>query len=275
MSDAGVTARSLRSRKQDLKRLGPVAGAIRYAQHRDLTPQDVLLASYPKSGNTWVRFMLGQLLAGREVTWDDLGDFVPMVNRTRFAVSRLADGGRLVKTHDQCLRTYRTPGRRAVYLARDGRDVAVSYYHHQVGEGTFDGSFDAFLGRFLAGRADRYGTWASHVKSWTRQAGPVSVLLLRYEDVLRDPSGSLDDICTFVGLPVERTTIDRVVEDNRRDRMRAKEQDSSYLDSRRVRDVPFVRAARSGTWRDTFTEEQNERFMAAAGDAMEQLGFTA
>jgi hypothetical protein len=268
-----MTSHGLRSRVQDVKRLPPVAGVVRFAQHRDLRDHDVLLASYPKSGNTWVRFMLGQLLAGREVTWDDLGDFVPMVNRTRHSTGHLASGGRLVKTHDQRLRAYRTPGRRAVYLVRDGRDVAVSYYHHQIREGTFVGEFDGFLERFLAGRVDRFGTWSDHVKSWTGGEGPPSLLRMRYEDVLADPSASLAEICSFIGLAVERDLIDRIVTDNRRERMRAKERDSSYLDSRRVQDVPFVRAARAGDWRHVFSEQDRRRFLEAAGDDLVRLGY--
>jgi hypothetical protein len=259
---------------QDLKRLPLVAQTIRTAHHRDLDDRDALLASYPKSGNTWVRFMLGQLIAGREVTWDDLGDYVPMVNRSRTATARLPSGGRLLKTHDPCLRAYRTPGRRAVYLARDGRDVAVSYYHHQVAEGTFEGPFEAFLDRFLTGRADRFGSWPDNVSSWL-SAAPPDTEVVRYEDVLADPVGRLDAMCRHLGLGVGRADVERVVADNQRERMRDKESSSSYLRERRADGTPFVRVTTNTTWRDYFGARERERFDTLCGDVMTQLGYEA
>jgi hypothetical protein len=251
-----------------------VAAVARAANHRDLRPGDRLLASYPKSGNTWLRFMLAQLWCGRTVGWDELGDVIPMVDRTATATTTFDDGARLVKTHDRCLRRYRVPDRRVVYVVRDGRDVAVSYYHHQLREGTTSGGFGSWLPRFLDGRVDRFGTWAGHVGSWLdAPSGDLVRHVVRYEDLLADPVEGLGAVAEFLDLGVERPVLERVVADQAADRLRAREAGSAYLARRSVGGGTFVRSARAGGWRGVFDDAAEQRFAERAGGVLRRLGY--
>ena len=69
-------------------------------RHRGLLPEDVMLASYPKSGSTWLSFMLAELLwqAGREQTLLD-NRYLPQIGKQSRAIRRLPNGGRLIRTH--------------------------------------------------------------------------------------------------------------------------------------------------------------------------------
>lgn len=94
-------------------------------RHRTLGSADVPVAAYPKSGSTWLRFLLAEAVTGRTADFQSVGDVIPYVGKQRGAPHVLPSGGRLVKTHEPYRPEYRT----SVYLVRDIRDVVVSYYY--------------------------------------------------------------------------------------------------------------------------------------------------
>lgn len=94
---------------------------------------------------------------------------------------------------------------RYVYLVRDGRDSATSFYHHlhnQAGAaGGFDGSFEEFEAQWAAGKLP-YGRWVDHVKAWDAAAGDSRVLFVRYEDLVADPRRQVMRIVQHCNLQV-------------------------------------------------------------------------
>lgn len=244
-------------------------------RHRRLVAADVFLASYPKSGNTWLKFMLASLLAGREIGFDHEPDLVPPVGAHARAGPLLADGGRLVKSHEPYSALYVRSPRRAIYVLRDGRDAAVSYYYAFLRRGWYDGPFSGFLGLFLAGRVDGYGTWERHVRSWLSSplAGDGGLLLVRYEDLLEDARGELGRVAGFLGVEARTEELDRAVERNTIERMRSREQGSRFQKRMRRKHIPFVRKGVAGDWTATFSPDDHARFLRAAGDLLADLGY--
>ena len=91
-----------------------------------IRPDDVFVASYPKSGNTWVRFLLANLLApGEKITFRNIDNYVPDIYK---CASILEDrrGRRYIKSHHPCYERYPM----LIDIYRDGRDALVSYYHY-------------------------------------------------------------------------------------------------------------------------------------------------
>jgi hypothetical protein len=119
-------------------RLARLPGVI--LNHRSLKSSDVLFASYPKSGNTWIKFMLGQIITGREVDFDSVDRVIPYLGDDMPPVGPLPNGGRLIKTHEPFRGITAPYVKKAVVLVRDGRDVALSYYRSQLRRGWFEGS---------------------------------------------------------------------------------------------------------------------------------------
>src|SRR4051794_9451760 len=87
---------------------------------------DVWIVSYPKSGNTWTRFLIANLIAdGETVDWSNIERRVPDIYYNRDPHLLSLPRPRYLKSHE----AYRPEYRRVVLIVRDPRDVAVSYYH--------------------------------------------------------------------------------------------------------------------------------------------------
>ncbi len=237
-------------------------------RHRALTADDVFLAGYPKSGNTWLAFLLGDALFDVDVDFVNQGSHIPGVGRHAGASPFGAGPGRFLRTHEP----YRSCYRRAVYVVRDVHDVLISYYqHHRMNR--LDVSLNRFVPDFLAGHLDGFGSWMSHVQSWMTSRAELHVV--RYEDLTANTPGTVRQALEFLGRADRADRIPRAIERNSLDRMRAKEWNArrtlpefAALDP----NYPFVG---SGTKvpKPTLSSEQLELVDRAAGSVMERLGY--
>lgn len=267
----------VRSRLPRLRHQRPVRLLPVVYRHTGLSSRDAFLVSYPKSGNTWLKFMLTYLLSGREVDFDSDSTVIAEVGSHRRTPGVLPGGGRLIKSHEPYSGPQRRLYHKAIYLVRDGRDVAISYYYMLIRRGLYEGSFDQFLSFFLGRGVDGYGPWHEHVESWlaspARERG--SLLVVRYEDLLKEPVPNLSAVMDFLGLPVAAAQAEEAVRLNSAERMRERERRSRFHEKQARRDIMFVRTATSGDWARSFTAEDVERFAQVAGDLLRRLGYVS
>jgi hypothetical protein len=267
-----VRSRLPRLRHQRAVRLLPVV-----YRHTRVSRTDAFLVSYPKSGNTWLKFMFTYLLSGREPDFDSDATVIAEVGSHRRAPGVLPRGGRLIKSHEPYAGPQKRLYHKAIYLVRDGRDVAVSYYYTLIRRGMYEGSFGQFLSFFLGRGVDGYGPWHEHVESWlaspARERG--SLLVVRYEDFLKEPVPNLSAVMEFLGLPVATAQAVEAVRLNSAKRMRERERRSQYHEKQARSDIMFVRRAGSGDWARTFTAEDEERFEQVTGDLLRRLGYVS
>src|SRR5437868_14217489 len=95
---------------------------------RNLTvlPDDIFLVSYPRSGNTWTRFLIGNLIHQDEpVTFANIESRIPEIYFNPDHRMRRLPRPRILKSHE-CFQPHY---RQIIYIVRDPRDVAVSFYH--------------------------------------------------------------------------------------------------------------------------------------------------
>jgi Sulfotransferase domain len=259
-----------------------IAGAKRaFGLHRPgrnlkVFPDDVFLVSYPKSGNTWTRFLIANLLhAEKPVTFANIDSLIPESEElSKRQLSRLPRP-RIMKSHE-----YFDPRfQHVIYLVRDPRDVVVSEYHYFRKRGRIANDFplERFVSRFVAGQTSEYGSWAENVGSWiaTRNDHP-GFLLLRYEQMLADACSALARIAEFLGTPATTERVARAVEKSSANKMRELESDPAANSSvtRNGRgDIPFVREARAGGWRSTLPQTSVAEIESAWGKQMEDLGY--
>jgi hypothetical protein len=129
----------------------------------------------------------------------------------------------------------------------------------------------------IADFIDRSGNWEEHVLSWLRlRQGSPTFRLLRYEDLLADPSCELMKLASFLEVESTPEWVGRAVQLSSAQRMRSLEQQQWKLwrPTRRTRgDIPFVRKATSGGWRNELSDRSVKKIEAAWGGTMKELGY--
>jgi hypothetical protein len=263
--------------------LGRMRMAFNYALGRQAMTKgvssyddDVWIVSYPKSGNTWTRFLIANLVAGDKVVdWSNIERIVPDIYINRDPHLKGLPRPRYFKSHEG----YRPDYRRVVFIVRDPRDVAVSYYHFVRKTNTLpvDASMDDFLTKFIEGKIDPYGNWGENVGSWLgARRGTDNFLIVRYEDLQKNTQAELARIAEMLGLAVDEQLLHHAVESSRADRMRKLEQEQRgehKMLKRSRSDIPFVRTAKSGQWRTELPPEAVQQIESAWGSVMRELGY--
>jgi hypothetical protein len=281
-----TTLKELRYKASRTKLRAPKA----WWEHRGLNDKDVLFASFERSGNTWLRFVLMEVLTKGDAGFLNVNHVLPEMGTHREMKPVLANGGRLIKTHER----YRSEYKRAIYLMRDLRDVMLSnwardkemgfsaYFDHGKG-------MDGYVESFLQGKVTRFGSWQSHVDSWLNcpLANNGNLLVVRYEDLRRDTENGLGEMLDFLGIASDRDRIRRAVENNSLRNMREKEEKAktsgatlgkgTLLRKHRIdrEDARFVRTGSVGGWREKLTDTQIDMVTTYAGEALLRAGYPA
>lgn len=271
MSRRSIAAALRRARKRSPLRRPVVAW-----RHRSVGPTDTLLVSFPRSGSTWLRFMLAAAASAEPVEFDSVDEIVPLVGAT--ATDRAAEWGTqgyLIKSHERFNRLYVRRSQRFIFLVRDGRDVAVSYYYYCLRNGWWVGAFPEFLDAFLRGRLDGYGAWQDHVEGWLREAAEDrDHILVRYEDLHADAAGEVRRCAEFLQMPLTEERLQQSLAAGSVDRMRDSEQRRLNLPAKVVDpSIPVVRSTKSSNWREQFSDEDRDRFQRHAARALRLGGY--
>lgn len=268
------------------------------------------IASYPKSGNTWVRLLLtayrdkglDKLTGTHKRGETDIPPYVyqsvaavPLEKLGRFEVAMLRpavihhlavknSGDALwLKTHHANVALEGFPlftrhfASGAVYCVRDPRDVAVSYAHHR---GVDVNEIIPFMSQenAVANNPDHslfhwLGSWSTHVKSWTL-ADSFPVHVVRYEDLQADTRGEFKKICEFLNDPNQPVKEDRLwtaVEATRFSRLQKMERGQGFEEAPEGR--RFFRSGQPGEWRDVLTDRQVAAIESEHGEQMREMGY--
>jgi hypothetical protein len=281
-----TTLKELRYKASRTKLRAPKA----WWEHRGLNDKDVLFASFERSGNTWLRFVLMEILTKGDAGFLNVNQVLPEMGTHREMKPVLPNGGRLIKTHEQ----YRSEYKRAIYLMRDLRDVMLSNWARDKEMGFADyfdhgKGMDGYVEAFLQGKVTRFGSWQSHVDSWLNcpLARNGNMLVVRYEDLRKDTENGLMEMLDFLGIESDRDRIRRAVENNSLRNMREKEEKAknsgatlgkgTLLRKHNVNreDARFVRTGSVGGWREKLTDSQIDMVTRYAGEALLRAGYPA
>jgi hypothetical protein len=126
---------------------------------------DIFLVSYPKSGNTWTRFLLGNLMNPHEgITFAKVERKVPDIYAESKLTLKKTPRPRVIKSHEGFDPRYR----RVIYIVLYPRDVALSAYHYDRKERNIPDNFplDTYITTRIMKTDGYYGTWGEHAGSW-------------------------------------------------------------------------------------------------------------
>lgn len=226
------------------------------------TPDDIYLASFPKSGNTWMKYVIAtyhaQLVAAGDgaslpeaLTFAEANEWVPELgvnsHKTRPYNPGREAGFRFVKTH--LARSPLLANRRAILLIRDPRKVMVSYYHFCRSNIRirYTGDFADFI------RHPRYGlrAWSRHTCSWAGHAR-----ILHYERLLEQPRAELAGALADLIGSIDEQVLTRAVRMGERSRMAELERRDPSVAGRQMSGYAFVGIGDRGNW-DTLTDSQD------------------
>jgi len=261
------------------------------------------LASYPKSGNTWLRLFLRSYAAGGAAV--DINDTAPdgwSVNaRAQFdeligvAASDLTDAEILawwpsaLKTWAQAradpayLKTHTMGGAfeptlAAVYLVRDPRDVVLSLARHsgrsidaaidamRTRDNLVDGSCD----RLMARLPQRWGSWSQNVESWLAPM-PFPVNVVSYEALRADPVAVFSGLLPTLGFQVDPAVVEAAVAATALQTLRAQEAAAGFVEA--AGPHRFFGEGRVASWREALTLAQRARIESDHGPVMARLGY--
>lgn len=265
----------------------------------------VWLASYPKSGNTWVRAFIQNLIVDgdkpsslqditrffeseakpdwyrghfdrdlAEVKADDLFALRPKVHA---AIAQTVNRGSVfTKTHNQLTHYQETPlhalelTAAAVYIVRNPLDVTVSAADH------FGLSIDETI-EFMQNPntatntddesvASFLGSWSQHVESWTRSPHP-QFLVLRYEDMLDKSMHSFTQIARLLGLEKDKPRIKKAIKFSSFKELRSQELKAGFSE-RSDKSKSFFRRGKKFQWLDVLSENQAAAIIEQHRDQM-------
>lgn len=248
---------------------------------------DVYLVGFPKSGNTWLRFLIGNYLSEGKCNFVNSHEFFPGLSEHTELCNNLRSP-RFMSTHFS-YRTFNRFARRydvdnsknvkVVFLVRDGRDVAVSYYYHLIKNGKINKSlpFHDFIVRFENGDFNPFENWSTYVTKWVKH-GPESFnfMITRYRDLLADARASLTRILEFAELPVDGSRLNIAVAASTFEKMKKLEEegkDKHFRLKNSDANLMFVRSGRSGNWSKEFDRRSLEAFYKTNKRALVELGY--
>jgi hypothetical protein len=272
----------------------------------------VWLASYPKSGNTWLRVLLtnylrdadepadinklfGGPVAGARRHFDEWAGVegsaldANVVDRLRPEVyrrlARDADETLFVKVHDAWVRVDTgepmfpadvTLG--VVYIVRNPLDLAASCAHHwgrsiAAAVGTLCDGTGSPTGCDLTGQLrQRLGSWGEHVRSWVDDSG-APLHVVRYEDLSAEPRRFFGDVVKFCGLDYDEDLVKKAVAFSSFGELRRQEASAGFQERSPTAPGGFFRRGQAGSWRDELPVDLAERLATAHHQTMRRFGY--
>lgn len=228
---------------------------------------DVFLVSYPRSGNTWLRYLLGNLLYPTlEWNIENLNLVIPDLHQ-EIPANYLGPQPRLFKSHFP----YRQEYPRVIYLCRDGRDVSVSYYDLRNKKGLYKKEYPEFLLEMLQGKMP-YGSWQDHVNSWVFHSHQTPLLPIKYEQLCEDTPGTLQLLGDFLGFKWSDREIELAISKSTFEKQKKDFYIYKY-ESHWAKGFRGGVKGAPGKWREVFTDELNQVFWEYAGNICEKLGY--
>ena len=268
------------------------------------------VASYPKSGNTWVRAFIENYLSnqhqpvdinslfrirqaeakafryapyveGGDTTRLSVEEVCALRPRVQADIARDAKGTVFLKTHNYLGEFGGYPLQNAavtsgaIYIVRNPLDVVISLARY------FDFSIDEaidYMAEEATGTANEkenvpqvISSWSIHVQSWTQEPRP-EILVLRYEDMLGNPVKVFRKLVSFLGQPRDPERLKRAIRFSSFDQLKLQEKRSGFIEKHENANT-FFRQGKKNQWSGKLTDEQVRKVIDSHGKQMARFKY--
>lgn len=253
---------------------------------------DLYLISYPKAGTTWTQEIISMVTHDGdeqkvnqthvfyrfpflEMSWVAHYSQIHQLPPTHELIAKM-NSPRMIKTHlpaDILPPEIHSKNPKVVYVARNPKDCAVSFYHFHNLDMTLQSykSWDDFFQEFYDGSVYN-GSWFAHNLFWWNKRHESNVLFLKYEDMKKDLKGAVQQIADFLGKDLSDDVIDVIVDhctfakmkknpSTNPDTLGFNENNNNEGEQKMTTQQPsFMRKGKVGDWKNYFTVSQNDMF---------------
>ncbi|XP_040181591.1 sulfotransferase 2B1-like [Rana temporaria] len=246
---------------------------------------DIFNVTYPKSGTNWMIEILSLIKHNGDATicqsipskerapWQEIVEFQEQeanLTQPRIITSHLP--------HQLFAKSFFKSKAKIIYTMRNPKDIIVSLFYFAKIVCIFKEyeSFQQAIEDIVKGNA-LYGSWFDHVKGWMQMKDDSRFFFITYEELLKDPRGSVVKLCKFLGKQLDDSQIDSVVKHSSFSSMKENKMSnwthaaSDMLDHSKG---TFLRKGVSGDWKNHFTVAQSEYFDKIYEEKMKDLNMS-
>ena len=246
-----------------------------------LRDDDVWIVTYPKAGTTWTQYIVHLIHNGGKDDGKKISDAVPWLETGTEDTPVTAEDmtpPRAFKSHMPyermpCGLPNSTPCK-YIYVARNPKDLATSFYHHYRAYHAPNIEWKEFLEYYLVGKVE-FGDYFDHLLSWWAHRDDDNVLFITFEDLKRDPVTTITQIATFMGYShLSQEVIKVIAEKTTFDKMQSNDTMNYSWSDRASHAPPFFRKGAIGDWRTHFSAEDVQRLDKVCQERLSGIGLT-
>jgi len=271
----------------------------------------IWLASYPKSGNTWLRAFLSTYIYSQNEEFkfenmrkikifpqmkhfNDIGltpnNLLEFVKNLVLAQDKINLSNDIVflKTHNAMCTVDNYPFTNkdntlgVIYLIRDPRDVLVSYSKHD--DTSIDFSLKALINTKNLGTLNDdknkrllsiIGSWSENYNSW-KNFNLTKKIIIKYEDLLTNPFDNFLKIIEYLnelyGLKVDKNKIKKIIEVTKFSNLQDLEKKFGFIETISKKGL-FFREGKSGSWKSQLNKETTDKIENLFYKEMKELNY--
>ncbi|XP_021751895.1 cytosolic sulfotransferase 5-like [Chenopodium quinoa] len=267
-------------------------GIIAFKTHFRAHDSDIILASHPKTGTTWLKSLIFAIVNRNKISNDftqhQFSSKNPheLIQQLEIKVYQKVNGEqpslsnlalpRLFGTHIPYYSlpdSIKTSKCRIVYVCRNPLDTFISHWHFNqhfeackgVNKPDFD-MMEKYVEMFCSG-VSPWGPYEDHVLSYWKESkkNPENVLFMEYEGLKKDPRDHLKRLAEFVGCPfseeeVKGNVIDEIIELCSIKSLKEMEVNKSGKIEPSIENKAFFRKGEVGDWANYLTPKMVKQF---------------